>query len=216
MNLVFLGPPGAGKGTQAKKLAQAHSWAHISTGDMLRAAVAEGSDLGLKAKSFMEDGKLIPDDLMCAVVAARLKESDCANGWILDGFPRTQPQAEALSATLAEEGQSLDHCVLFRIGREVLVERLSGRLTCKDCGAIFHKTFNPPQLDLATCDNCGGELHQRSDDTEQAVNERLDVYADQTLPLKKHFEEAGKLLQVDADGTVDEVTQRLEDGLGPS
>lgn len=215
MKLVFLGPPGAGKGTQAKISAERHHWAHVSTGDMLRAAVAEGTELGRKAKGYMDEGGLVPDELLCDMVAERLKKDDCAQGWILDGFPRTSVQANALGETLAKEGWKLDHCVYFHIDRGVLVKRLTGRLTCGDCGAIFHREFSPPKVE-GRCDNCPGELIQRDDDTVEAVENRLDVYDRSTAELIEHYRGLGQLLQVAAEGTVEEVSARLEDGLGHS
>ena len=215
MKLVFLGPPGAGKGTQAKVAAERHQWAHISTGDMLRAAVAEGTELGVKAKGFMDAGSLVPDELMCDMVAERLKKDDCAHGWILDGFPRTTVQASALADTLAKEGWSLDRCVYFHIERERLVSRLTGRLTCSSCGAIFHREFSPTSVE-GVCDKCGGEVIQRADDTVEAVENRLDVYEKSTAELIDHYRGLEQLLQVEADGSVEEVTARLEEGLGHS
>ncbi|MFT7620260.1 MAG: adenylate kinase [Planctomycetota bacterium] len=208
MNLVFLGPPGAGKGTQAKVIAAEKNWAHISTGDMLRAAVKAGTDLGKQAKEFMHKGELIPDSLMCAVVAERLNEPDCSKGWILDGFPRTQVQADRLDETLAERDVKLDWCVYFHIDQEVLVGRLTGRLTCKGCGANFHVKALPPKAD-GVCDHCGGELYVRVDDQEETVRNRLKVYDESTAELTEFYENKERLLRVDAVGTVEEVGARL-------
>ena len=215
MKLVFLGPPGAGKGTQAKMIAERRGWAHVSTGDMLRAAVAEGTELGAKAKGYMDAGELIPDELMCDVVAARLQQDDCSDGWILDGFPRTGVQATALSDTLAKHGWSMDSCVYFHIDRDVLVSRLTGRLTCSGCGAIYHRDYSPPSVE-GVCDKCGADVIQRDDDTVTAVENRLDVYERSTAELIEHYRGQGQLMQVEADGTVEEVHARLEEGLGHS
>ncbi len=208
MNLVFLGPPGAGKGTQAKMIAAQEGWAHISTGDMLRAAVKAGSELGNQAQEFMAKGELIPDSLMCAVVGDRLREPDCSKGWILDGFPRTQVQADRLDETLASLDLKLDHCVYFHIGREILVSRLTGRLTCKGCGANFHSQALPPEQD-GVCDHCDGELYVRVDDQEETVRNRLKVYDESTAELIDFYDQRGRLLRIEADGTVEEVGARL-------
>ncbi len=215
MRLVFLGPPGAGKGTQAKVVAGARGWAHISTGDMLRAAVKGGTDLGKQAQSFMEKGELIPDELMCAVVADRLKDDDCSRGWILDGFPRTRVQADRLNETLDAMGAALDKVVYFHIDQEVLVARLTGRLTCRGCGANFHVQALPPRVD-GVCDHCGGELYVRADDEEETVRHRLEVYDQSTAELISFYQESGQLLRVEAEGTVEDVGARLAAELGDS
>ncbi|MCB9831896.1 MAG: adenylate kinase [Planctomycetes bacterium] len=215
MKLVFLGPPGAGKGTQAKLIAKQRSWAHISTGDMLRAAVKAGTPLGLQAKTIMDRGELIPDDLMCAVVADRLGAADCGQGFILDGFPRTRVQADRLDETLAKLKMTLDRCVYFHIDTEVLVARMTGRLTCRSCGANFHVTAIPPKV-AGICDACGGELFQRDDDREETVRNRLQVYQRSTAELIDFYAGKGNLLRVDADGQVEEVAARLAAGLGDS
>ncbi len=215
MNLVFLGPPGAGKGTQAKVIAEKNGWAHISTGDMLRAAVKAGSELGAQAQGFMEKGELIPDSLMCAVVADRLKETDCQQGWILDGFPRTRVQADRLDETLASASLKMDHCVYFHIDQEILVARLTGRLTCKGCGANFHVAALPPK-EGGVCDHCGGELYTRVDDEEATVRNRLKVYEESTAELIGFYQDGGRLLRVEAEGSVEEVGARLAAQLGDS
>lgn len=213
MRLVFLGPPGAGKGTQAQELSQQRGWPHISTGDLLRAARASNSELGRKAQSYMDAGQLVPDSLICEVVAERLKQKDCATGWILDGFPRTRGQADALEATLRGLGQGLDRCVYFHIDFEELTERLVGRLTCKSCGALFHRTFKPAKV-AGKCDVCGGELFQRPDDQEETVRKRLSVYAEQTKELVPYYSSKRLLAQIEAQGTPDEVRTRLVSALG--
>lgn len=215
MNLVFLGPPGAGKGTQAKVIADEKNWAHISTGDMLRAAVKAGTDLGKQAKEFMVKGELIPDSLMCAVVSERLNDADCSKGWILDGFPRTQVQADRLDETLAGRNVKLDQCVYFHIDQEILVERLTGRLTCRGCGANFHVRALPPQVE-GVCDHCEGELYVRVDDQEETVRNRLKVYDESTAELIEFYDKKGRLLRVDAVGTVEEVGARLAAQLSDS
>ncbi len=215
MKLVFLGPPGAGKGTQAKLIAGERGWAHISTGDMLRAAVKAGTPLGLKAKAIMAAGELIPDDLMCAVVADRLGEADCRPGFILDGFPRTRVQADQLDETLAGLGMGLDRCVYFHIDTEVLVSRMTGRLTCRGCGANFHRDAIPPRK-AGICDHCGGELYQRADDQEETVRNRLEVYERSTAELIDFYAGQDRLTRIDADGSVEEVAARLAAGLGDS
>ncbi len=215
MNLVFLGPPGAGKGTQAKVIAEKNGWAHISTGDMLRAAVKAGTELGAQAQGFMEKGELIPDSLMCAVVADRLKEADCQQGWILDGFPRTRVQADRLDETLASASLKMDHCVYFHIDQEILVARLTGRLTCKGCGANFHVAALPPKEE-GLCDHCGGELYTRVDDEEATVRNRLKVYEESTAELIGFYQDGGRLLRVEAEGSVEEVGARLAAQLGDS
>ena len=212
MKLVFLGPPGAGKGTQAKRLREKHGWPHISTGDILRAAVKDGSELGVKAKAYMDRGELIPDDLMCDVVIQRLKDPDCQDGWILDGFPRTRVQAHALDRTLATHGWRLDGCVYFHLEQRVLLDRLTNRLTCRDCGAIFHIRTLPPRV-AGRCDRCNGELFTRDDDKESAVRQRLKVYARMTSDLVDYFRGEGRLLQIEAEGSIDQVSARLEEDL---
>lgn len=182
MNLIFLGPPGAGKGTQAKMLIERYSIPQISTGDILRAAVAEETDLGKKAKEYMEAGKLVPDEVVIGIIEQRLKQSDCEKGFILDGFPRTVAQAEALDKVLENMGSKIDHVLSLDVPAEELIKRLTGRRTCKNCGAMYHVIFKPPKSE-GICDKCGGELYQRSDDNEETVKSRLNVYEQQTRPL---------------------------------
>ena len=205
---VFLGAPGAGKGTQGKELCAGYEILHISTGDMLRDEVSRGSQLGLRARQYMDAGKLVPDDVMIGMVAARIDCPDAAKAWILDGFPRTLPQAESLDRTLDAAGQGLSHVVFFQVPEEVLIQRLTSRWTCSDCGAIWNSMFKPPRQ-AGTCDLCGGQLSQRSDDRPEAVSQRLSVYGSQTEPLLGYYQDRGVLVQVDANRPLKEVQQSL-------
>lgn len=204
---VFLGAPGAGKGTQAKKVAEAASVAHISTGDMLRGQVAQKTQLGLKAKGFMDEGKLVPDELIIAMVKARIAEPDARSAWILDGFPRTLPQAEALDKNLSGSS-ALSHVISFAIPEQVLVGRLSGRRTCSNCGAIWHIEHQPTKK-TGICDACGGELMQRTDDRPEAIGKRLEVYRSQTAPLLAYYRERRLLREIDANRDPSVVFQEL-------
>lgn len=196
MKLILLGPPGAGKGTQAKMLTERFDIPQISTGDILRAAVKEGTPMGVKAKSFMDAGGLVPDQVVIGIVQERLQQQDCLKGFILDGFPRTTGQAEALKATLAGLQKDLDRVVSLEVNTEALVARLTGRRTCKDCGRGFHVQFDAPKVD-GICDSCGGTLVQRDDDQEATIRHRLDVYAQQTSPLIAYYQNEGLLASVD-------------------
>ena len=214
--IVFLGPPGAGKGTQAKLLASRRAVAHISTGDLLREAVQAGTELGRRADGFMRDGNLVPDDVINGLVVERLASSDCEAGWLLDGFPRTRVQAEALETALEQIGSEVDVCICFEVPADSIVARLSGRLICRDCGQIFHRAFNPPKTD-GRCDHCSGnDLYQRDDDHEDSVRRRLDDYKNLTSELIVFYEERGKLGRVDGEGAVEEVSARVEASLGRS
>jgi adenylate kinase len=214
MNVILLGPPGAGKGTQAKRLENKHNLIQLSTGDMLRAAVASGSELGRKAKSIMDAGHLVPDDLMIAMIADRIDQPDCANGFILDGFPRTTPQAEALDAMLAEKGMKLHSVVEMKVNEEILVERITGRYTCAKCGAGYHDRFQQPKV-AGVCDTCGGtEFKRRADDTEDTVRTRLAAYHAQTAPILPYYKKKGVLQAVDGMAGIDEVTHQIEAVLG--
>ncbi len=203
---VFLGPPGAGKGTQAARLVEDREPLHVSTGDMLREHKANGTELGKRAVEYMDHGKLVPDDLIIAMVEDRLSGGILAQGsWILDGFPRTLPQAEALDQSV---GSALTHVIFFRVPQEALVERLSGRWTCSSCGAIWHEKFKPT-TERGKCDACGGSLRQREDDRPEAVRKRLEVYTAQTEPLLDYYGEKGILTEVDANRSPEDVYSSL-------
>ena len=199
MNIILFGPPGAGKGTQAKKLVDFYGIPQISTGDILRANVREGTELGLAAKAYMDKGELVPDQVLIGIIKNRLKEADCKKGFILDGYPRTVPQADALEAILDEIEKPIDVVLNLEVPDEVLVGRISGRLMCK-CGASYHAISNPPKKDNI-CDVCGSEIFQRVDDTADAVQNRLDVYKKQTQPLINYYKEKGILVTL--NGTKD-------------
>jgi adenylate kinase len=212
MNLILLGPPGAGKGTQAKRLTADLGIPQISTGDMLREAVREGSPMGLKAKSYMDAGALVPDEVVVGIVEERIQQPDCARGFMLDGFPRTTAQADALATMLDKKGLKLDHVVCIEADKEELVKRLSGRRTCRQCMAPYHVLFNPPKKE-GVCDKCGGELYQRDDDKEEAIRTRLVTYESQTAPLIAYYEERGLLRRVNGLGTVEEVYERIKQAI---
>lgn len=208
MRLIFLGPPGSGKGTQAAKLLEKVQVAHISTGDILRENVAKSTNLGLQAKSYMDEGKLVPDALIVEMMKHRLGASDCATGFILDGFPRTVSQAEALEKMLGKLGMNIDAVVLFEVSDAVVIERLSGRRGCRQCGAIYHVGFNPSSRG-EYCQVCGGELFQREDDREEVIRKRLDVYHSQTTPLIDFYREKDLLVEVEAEKSSDEVLKTI-------
>ncbi len=205
--VIFLGPPGAGKGTHAVGLAKAIGISHLSTGDMLRAAVKAGTPLGIEAKGYMEAGKLVPDALIIDLLFESM--GDESKGWILDGFPRTVPQAEALGTRLETAGIQLDGVILFEVPDQVLVERISSRLSCPSCGAVFNRITQPPAKE-GTCDRCGADLVTRKDDAPEAVTQRLVVYKDQTAPLIAYYEDQGKLTRVDANRDIGEIRQDLD------
>jgi adenylate kinase len=208
MNIILLGPPGAGKGTQAKMLVEKYQIPQISTGDILRAAVKEGSPLGKEAKACMDKGELVPDSVVIGIVEERIQQSDCANGYMLDGFPRTVPQAEALNGMLKNLSSQIDHVVSIEVANEELVGRLTGRRTCRDCGAGFHVMFDPPEKE-GVCDKCGGELYQRDDDNVETVTSRLEVYESQTLPLIDYYTAKGKIRPIDGVGDIKEIFGRV-------
>jgi adenylate kinase len=213
MRLILLGPPGAGKGTQAKLLVDRLKIPQVSTGDMLRAAVKAGTPLGQEAKQYMDRGALVPDAVIIGLVRERLQQPDCADGYILDGFPRTVAQAEALEKTLAALHASLDHVVSLEVPTEDLVLRIAGRRTCKNCGAMYHVRFSPSKTD-GRCDTCGGPTYQRDDDHEETVRRRLTVYAEQTAPLISFYEVRGLLRRVPGTGEIAEIFQRITAALG--
>jgi adenylate kinase len=210
MNLILLGPPGAGKGTQAKRLAQTHGLVQLATGDMVRAAIASGSEVGRRVKAIYDAGQLVPDDIIIQMIADRIGQPDCARGFILDGFPRTVPQAEALDAMLAERGQALNHVILLEVDEAALVDRIAGRFTCQGCGASFHERYRRPQVE-GVCDVCGGtDLVHRADDRPEAVKTRFEVYRRQTEPILPYYRARGILRTVNGMADIDEVTRQIE------
>lgn len=211
--VVLLGPPGAGKGTQAKLLQEMFGAVQISTGDILRKAVADQTPLGQQAAGFINSGALVPDGVIVNLVAERLKEPDCAKGFLLDGFPRTIPQAESLDEILKNAGLNLNCVLSVQVPQDVIVERLAGRRTCRQCGALCHVAFNPPKVE-GVCDRCGGELYQRDDDKEQTITHRLQVYEKQTAPLVQYYRERGLLRTIDGVGEIDQIRARVIEALG--
>jgi adenylate kinase len=214
VRLVLVGPPGAGKGTQAEFIAANQSVPKISTGDIFRANVGQGTPLGLQAKKYMDAGQLVPDEVTIDMVRDRLAEPDAADGFLLDGFPRTVPQAEVLDQMLAELGTSLDVVLELVVDDDEVIRRLSGRRTCRGCGKIWHVEFDATEVE-GLCDRCGGELFQRDDDKPETIAERLRVYAEQTAPLVDYYGAKGKLVGIDATGPVEDVTKRASDALDP-
>ncbi|SHI73413.1 adenylate kinase [Desulfofundulus thermosubterraneus] len=207
MKLLIMGPPGAGKGTQAEMLVKELNITHVSTGDMFRAAIKEGTEMGKKAKEYMDKGELVPDDVVVGMVRDRLQKPDCVKGFLLDGFPRTLAQAQALDDTLQTMGIQLDAVINIAVPRDKLMARLTGRRVCRGCGASYHILFNPPRVE-GKCNSCGGELYQRSDDNEEAVANRLDVYEAQTQPLIDYYAGKGLLKNINGD---QEIKKVLED-----
>jgi len=214
MRLVLVGPPGAGKGTQAKYLAKHFGIPAISTGDIFRANVMQKTELGLEAKRYMDAGDLVPDEVTVAMVRGRLDEEDTAPGFLLDGFPRTVPQAEALKDMLSGLDTPLDAVLELRVDDEEVVRRLSGRRTCRQCGHVWHQEFDPP-TDDGVCDKCGGQLFQRDDDQPDTIRRRLEVYNENTAPLVGYYDERGLLVAIEATGPVDGVTKRAISALEP-
>jgi len=208
MRLILLGPPGAGKGTQAKMLVEKHAIPQISTGDILREAVKNQTSLGKEAKSYMDAGGLVPDSTVVGIIRERLQEDDCAKGYILDGFPRTVPQADELKKALGEMGQSIDSVLSIVVENEELIGRLTGRRTCKECGTGYHIMYKKPEKD-GTCDQCRGPLFQRDDDKEETIKNRLAVYNEQTEPLIQYYEKDGALVEIQGAGSIDEIFGRI-------
>ncbi|MEE8319768.1 MAG: adenylate kinase [bacterium] len=208
MDVILLGPPGAGKGTQAKMMIEKWRIPQVSTGDILRAAVREGTQLGLEAKGFMDEGGLVPDSVVIGIIEERIKEPDAADGFILDGFPRTIAQAEALEKILSDNDRKIEHVISIEVDDEELVTRLTGRRMCKSCGESFHMVFNQPSVENV-CDACSGELYQRDDDQEDTIRQRLEVYHEQTSPLIEYYRERGGLREVDGAGSISDIFDQI-------
>ena len=213
MKIVFMGPPGAGKGTQAEKIIENYQIPHISTGDMFRKAIKDQTELGMEAKRYMDQGALVPDHVTIGIVKDRLSESDCKSGFLLDGFPRTVDQAKALDEILTSLDSKIDYVINIDVDLDILKERLTGRRICRSCGATYHMIFNPPAV-AGTCDKCGGELYQRRDDNEETVGNRLDVYVSQTKPLLDYYSLAGNLVNINGQQSIDLVFAEIQDVLG--
>ncbi len=213
MKIIMLGAPGAGKGTQAKKIAEKYGIPHISTGDIFRANIKGGTELGLKAKTFMDQGMLVPDEITIGMLMDRIKADDCAAGYVLDGFPRTIPQAESLTEALAGRGESIDYAINVDVPDEDIVARMSGRRACLSCGATYHVRFNPPKTE-GVCDVCGSALVQRDDDKPETVKNRLAVYHEQTQPLIDYYQRAGVLKEVDGTRDLERVFADIVEILG--
>ena len=213
MKIIMLGAPGAGKGTQAKKIADKYQIPHISTGDIFRANIKEGTELGKKAKSYMDQGLLVPDELTLELIMDRFQNPDCANGYVLDGFPRTIPQAEALTAALEKNGETIDYAINVEVPDENIVARMSGRRACLACGATYHVVYAPTKTE-GVCDRCGEKLVLRDDDKPETVKKRLDVYHSQTQPLIDYYTKQGKLVEVDGTQNVDAVFDAIVKILG--
>jgi len=213
--IIFLGAPGAGKGTQAAIVAEELNLVHIASGDLFRQALEQGTELGLQAKSYMEKGMLVADEITIRMVLERLSAPDCEQGVILDGFPRNLEQAEALDTALEEQGKAINKAVYIKVSEEELLQRLSGRWICRHCQTPYHATNSPPKV-WGKCDNCGGELYQRADDTVETVKKRLEVYFAQTAPLIDYYAQAGRLLEVAGEGSPNEVANRIIVALGQS
>lgn len=209
MRILLMGPPGAGKGTQAARIASYYGIPHISTGDIFRAAIQAGTELGKRVKECLDAGKLVPDQLTIEIIRQRLKNKDCDKGFLLDGFPRTLPQAEALDQLLNGLGVKLDAVLNIAVDTEDLIRRLTGRRVCRQCGATYHVVFQPPARE-GVCDRCGGELYQRTDDNEETVVGRLNVYREQTAPLLKYYQKRGLLREVNGNASIDDVWDEIQ------
>jgi adenylate kinase len=211
-----MGPPGAGKGTQAERIVEQYNIPHISTGDAFRAAMKQETALGLEAKKYVNQGLLVPDEITIGIVNERLKQNDCSGGFLLDGFPRTISQADALAAILAQDGKQISFVINLKVNRSLLLDRLTGRRICKSCGATFHLVFNPTTVS-GICDKCGGELYQRADDTAEKVGTRLDEYEKWTSPLLQYYSAKGSLKEVDGELEIEVVTKQIDEILrGPA
>lgn len=213
MRIILLGPPGAGKGTQAAGIVEKYNIPHISTGDIFRKNIKEGTELGKKAKGFIDQGLLVPDELTVGLVTDRISQPDCKNGFMLDGFPRNVAQAQHLDKYLKEVGISLDKVVNIEVDKDILVGRAVGRRICKSCGATYHVEFNPPKVD-GVCDVCGGELYQRADDNEETVSKRIQVYLDETKPLVNYYSEEGIIANINGQQSIDKVFADIVNALG--
>ncbi|MFD2761924.1 adenylate kinase [Lentibacillus juripiscarius] len=209
MNLILMGLPGAGKGTQAEKINERYNIPHISTGDMFRLAIKEGTELGQKAKEYMDQGELVPDDVTIGIVKERLGKDDCKDGFLLDGFPRTIAQAEGLESLLSDLNKSIDYCLHVDVPEENLVERLTGRRICPECGTTYHVLYNPPEQE-GICDKDGSELVQREDDQAETVKNRLKVNMEQAKPLLDYYDEKGYLVTIDGDQEIDQVFRDIQ------
>ena len=212
MRLMLLGPPGAGKGTQAESISREFDIPHISTGDIFRENIKQGTELGRKAQSYMNQGLLVPDELVVDLVKDRLLKEDCIKGFLLDGFPRTIYQADALDAELSKMERALDRAINIQVKKEILIERAVGRRVCKSCGAAFHIKFKPSEIE-GVCDRCGGELQQRKDDLEETVIKRIEVYLEQTEPLIEYYSQKGILLNIDGEQEIQTVFEDIINGL---
>ena len=213
MKIIMLGAPGAGKGTQAKKIAAKYGIPHVSTGDIFRANIKNGTELGLKAKSYMDAGGLVPDEITIGMLLDRISQEDCKNGYVLDGFPRTIPQAESLTKALENRGEAIDYAVNVDVPDENIISRMGGRRACLNCGATYHIVYNAPKTE-GICDSCGQELVLRDDDKPETVKKRLDVYHQQTQPLIDYYQKAGVLAEVDGTKDMEEVFQAIVEILG--
>ncbi len=207
-NLILLGPPGAGKGTQAERISEIYGIPHLSTGDIFRDNLKRGTELGLKAKEYMDRGELVPDEVVIGIVRSRLAEPDCEKGFVLDGFPRTVAQADALKGMLAEMGKPIHHVLNIQVPDETVVERLTARRTCRSCGAVYHLRFNPPREE-GKCDACGGELYVRDDDREETVRTRLEEYRAKTQPLIEYYRAEGLLRDIEGGASMEEVLSSI-------
>lgn len=213
MKIILLGPPGAGKGTQAAGIVEKYNIPHISTGDIFRKNIKEGTELGKKAKEYMDQGLLVPDELTVGLVTDRISQKDCENGFMLDGFPRNVSQAKHLDEFLQNANISLDKVVNIEVDKSILVERAVGRRICKSCGATYHVEFNPPK-ESGVCDVCGGELYQRADDTEETVSKRIQVYLDETKPLVNYYSEQGIIANINGKQSIEKVFDDIVKSLG--